>query len=112
MLSFGLNNSGQLGCGGSGKRVSPVPVEGRWCPHSTLEGGSPADCLCVVRRVFAGGNQTFASIHLPATDQTMVSYMYTCTVGLKFVSNVNDFMHLSLEYRYKSPSCTVHVSIM
>ena len=110
MLSFGLNNSGQLGCGGNGKRVSPMPVEGRWCPHSTLVGGSPANCLCVVRRVFAGGNQTFASTHLPATDQTMVSY--TCTVWLKFVSNVNDLMYLSLEYRYKSPSCTVHVPIM
>ncbi len=89
MLSFGLNNSGQLGCGGSGKKVSPVSVEGRWCPHSTLQGGSSADWGCVVRRVFAGGNQTFASIHIPATDQPVVSY--TCTVEFPF-------MYSSLEY--------------
>ncbi len=73
LLSFGLNKSGQLGCTTSKPLIETTPpfvVEGEWLPYSTLEEfahGSPVDKGNVVKRIFAGGNQSFAIIYPLAT---------------------------------------------
>ena len=79
LLSFGLNRSGQLGCATNKSLVQTAPpfvVEGDWLPHSSLEDfkhGSLVGRGNVVRRVFAGGNQSFATIYLPSKLKDNVS---------------------------------------
>uniref|UniRef100_A0A3B4Z5D6 HECT and RLD domain containing E3 ubiquitin protein ligase 4 n=1 Tax=Seriola lalandi dorsalis TaxID=1841481 RepID=A0A3B4Z5D6_SERLL len=59
MDSFGLGGNGQLGTRSTCNRKSPAPVKGPW-----VASNSPADTdseqSCCVKRIYAGGDQSFA----------------------------------------------------
>ena len=77
MLTFGLNKSGQLGCGTVSKLIThPSVVTGNWLPHESLNDmkqGSLVDRGSVVKEIFAGGNQSYAAIYVPSKIQESVS---------------------------------------
>ena len=75
IYSFGLGANGQLGTSMTTNQKLPAPVHGSWLSSNTLqeEGdlidfGTPVDLVplaehgFVVKRVFAGGDQSFASV--------------------------------------------------
>lgn len=75
LYSFGLGANGQLGTSTTTNQKIPAPVHGGWLSSTTLqeEGdlidfGTPVDLVplaehgFVVKRVFAGGDQSFASV--------------------------------------------------
>ena len=61
----GLGGSGQLGTGQLANQKSPCPVRGNWCPLSTGRQGVPVDKSFLVKRLFAGGDQSFATFTMP-----------------------------------------------
>ena len=61
----GLGGSGQLGTGQLANQKSPSPVRGNWCPLSTGRQGVPVDKSFLVKRLFAGGDQSFATFTMP-----------------------------------------------
>uniref|UniRef100_A0A665WB05 HECT and RLD domain containing E3 ubiquitin protein ligase 4 n=1 Tax=Echeneis naucrates TaxID=173247 RepID=A0A665WB05_ECHNA len=58
MDSFGLGGNGQLGTRSSCNRKSPAPVKGPWVASNTPGG---TDEQCCVKRIYAGGDQSFAN---------------------------------------------------
>ena len=75
VYSFGLGVTGQLGTSTTANQMTPLPVSGTWLPPTSVqeEGdlidfGTPvdpapgADQGFVVKRVFAGGDQSFMSM--------------------------------------------------
>ncbi|NWV58893.1 HERC4 ligase, partial [Malurus elegans] len=66
IYSFGLGGNGQLGTGTTSNRKSPFTVKGNWIPYSTqcpTTSGSE-ECYCV-KRIFSGGDQSFAHYFCP-----------------------------------------------
>ncbi|CAJ1067797.1 probable E3 ubiquitin-protein ligase HERC4 [Xyrichtys novacula] len=61
MDSFGLGGNGQLGTRSTCNRKSPAPVKGPWVStdsgETLINDSGP---LCCVRRIYAGGDQSFA----------------------------------------------------
>ncbi|XP_010165310.1 probable E3 ubiquitin-protein ligase HERC4, partial [Antrostomus carolinensis] len=70
IYSFGLGGNGQLGTGTTSNRKSPFTVKGNWLPYSTQcpITTDSEECYCV-KRIFSGGDQSFAHYFYP---QTMV----------------------------------------
>ncbi|XP_032805642.1 putative E3 ubiquitin-protein ligase HERC4 isoform X1 [Petromyzon marinus] len=66
IYSFGLGGNGQLGTGSTSNRKSPFTVQGAWVPHN---GPCPSNVekeeCCIVKRIFAGGDQSFAHYFPP-----------------------------------------------
>ena len=72
MYGFGAGSSGQLGTGSLQSHKLPVLVAGNWAPPSSLT--DPEDMEIdgvvnterhVVRRILAGGDQSFAVLAIP-----------------------------------------------
>ena len=61
----GLGGSGQLGTGYLENKKIPVPVLGHWCPLYTEAQGVPVDHSFLVKKTFAGGDQSFATFSMP-----------------------------------------------
>ncbi|MED6235935.1 putative E3 ubiquitin-protein ligase herc4, partial [Ataeniobius toweri] len=59
MDSFGLGGNGQLGTRSTCNRKSPAPVKGPWATSSTAE-EYDSEQSCFVKRIYAGGDQSFA----------------------------------------------------
>ncbi|XP_058241627.1 probable E3 ubiquitin-protein ligase HERC4 isoform X5 [Hemibagrus wyckioides] len=62
--SFGLGGNGQLGTRHTCNRISPAPVKGPWRVHNDptpIE--SESEKLYTVKRIYAGGDQSFAHFH-------------------------------------------------
>ena len=76
----GLGGSGQLGTGQLANQKSPSPVRGNWCPLSTGKQGVPVDKSFLVKRLFAGGDQSFATFTMPyvSTVCLYVHKVYSC----------------------------------
>lgn len=55
MYSFGLGGNGQLGLRTTSNRKSPATVKGPWTPND-----NDSEPCCVVRSIYAGGDQSFA----------------------------------------------------
>ena len=90
VYSFGRGDSGQLGTGGPSTHKIPVPVAGEWLPPSSLpELGDrreddevedmEVECVgvvtseqWVVRRIFAGGDQSFATLAVPTVVSNLI----------------------------------------
>lgn len=70
IISFGQGELGQLGTGVTHSCDNPVPVQGMWSSPERHIGSSrvPHSVGVVVKRVFAGGDHTFATILLPEDD--------------------------------------------
>jgi len=61
----GLGGSGQLGTGILTNEKTPRPVLGHWCPLYTESQGVPVDQSFLVKKIFAGGDQSFATFSMP-----------------------------------------------
>ena len=75
MFSFGQGTFGQLGRTVLGNTAIPVGVNGTWLPPDSLHDftlGTPVDRGDIIRRIFAGGDQSFAVVVLPG----IVRYAY------------------------------------
>ncbi|XP_077351382.1 putative E3 ubiquitin-protein ligase HERC4 isoform X2 [Festucalex cinctus] len=59
MDSFGLGGNGQLGTRSSCNRKSPGPVKGPWI-HSVDSDDCVINQNCCIKRIYAGGDQSFA----------------------------------------------------
>ncbi|KAM6265683.1 putative E3 ubiquitin-protein ligase HERC4 [Porphyrio hochstetteri] len=69
IYSFGLGGNGQLGTGTTSNRKSPFTVKGNWLPYNTqCPIITDSECYCV-KRIFSGGDQSFAHYFYP---QSMV----------------------------------------
>ncbi|NWH74844.1 HERC4 ligase, partial [Piaya cayana] len=66
IYSFGLGGNGQLGTGTTSNRKSPFTVKGNWLPYSSqcLVTADSEECYCV-KRIFSGGDQSFAHYFYP-----------------------------------------------
>ncbi|KAJ7415985.1 putative E3 ubiquitin-protein ligase HERC4 [Willisornis vidua] len=67
IYSFGLGGNGQLGTGTTSNRKSPFTVKGNWMPYSTqcpMATDNEECCYCV-KRIFSGGDQSFAHYFCP-----------------------------------------------
>uniref|UniRef100_A0A3P9K827 HECT and RLD domain containing E3 ubiquitin protein ligase 4 n=1 Tax=Oryzias latipes TaxID=8090 RepID=A0A3P9K827_ORYLA len=86
MDSFGLGGNGQLGTRSTCNRKSPAPVKGPWVSSSASsdsDAGEAADTgapsgpdmgeSCVVNRIYAGGDQSFAHYSSSSNEQMMES---------------------------------------
>ena len=62
VCTFGLGTVGQLGNGRAASSRVPSPVVFSQPPALTGEGSSVDQLTCVVKRIFAGGDQSFASV--------------------------------------------------
>uniref|UniRef100_A0A8C2GW79 HECT and RLD domain containing E3 ubiquitin protein ligase 4 n=1 Tax=Cyprinus carpio TaxID=7962 RepID=A0A8C2GW79_CYPCA len=73
--SFGLGGNGQLGTRSTCNRISPAPVKGCWRAHTDPV---PVDVggFCV-KRIYAGGDQSFAHYALPQDDSPPVDRRIT-----------------------------------
>uniref|UniRef100_A0A3Q1ID58 HECT domain-containing protein n=1 Tax=Anabas testudineus TaxID=64144 RepID=A0A3Q1ID58_ANATE len=67
MDSFGLGGNGQLGTRSTSNRKSPAPVKGPWVPYQ--EG-------CYVKRIYAGGDQSFAH-YCTANSHTVLFLLHS-----------------------------------
>lgn len=65
IYSCGLGGSGQLGTGRLHNHKTPMPVLGHWCPLYTKAQGVPVDHSFLVKKIFAGGDQSFATFSMP-----------------------------------------------
>ena len=65
IYSCGLGGSGQLGTGDVTNQKTPTPVLGNWCPLYTDAQGVPVDRSFLVKKIFAGGDQSFATFSMP-----------------------------------------------
>ncbi|XP_053476679.1 probable E3 ubiquitin-protein ligase HERC4 isoform X2 [Ictalurus furcatus] len=64
--SFGLGGNGQLGTRYTCNRISPAPVKGQWRAHNDPTPiDSDAEQFYCVKRIYAGGDQSFAHCHFP-----------------------------------------------
>ncbi|XP_036402620.1 probable E3 ubiquitin-protein ligase HERC4 isoform X1 [Megalops cyprinoides] len=64
--SFGLGGNGQLGTRSTCNRKSPAPVKGPWVLHNVpCHPDTDADQCCCVKRIYAGGDQSFAHYFIP-----------------------------------------------
>ncbi|XP_039591074.1 probable E3 ubiquitin-protein ligase HERC4 isoform X2 [Polypterus senegalus] len=61
IYAFGLGGNGQLGTGSTSNRKSPFTVKDNWLQHNSQCGPdiNIGNCCCV-KRIFAGGDQSFA----------------------------------------------------
>ncbi|KAM9365582.1 putative E3 ubiquitin-protein ligase HERC4 isoform 2-T2 [Pholidichthys leucotaenia] len=66
MDSFGLGGNGQLGTSSTWNRKSPTQVKGPWVPSNT-KAETDLEQSCCVKRIHAGGDQSFAH-YCSATD--------------------------------------------
>ncbi|XP_053926798.1 probable E3 ubiquitin-protein ligase HERC4 isoform X1 [Cuculus canorus] len=66
IYSFGLGGNGQLGTGTTSNRKSPFTVKGNWIPYSSQcpVTTDSEECYCV-KRIFSGGDQSFAHYFYP-----------------------------------------------
>uniref|UniRef100_A0A8C1RKT2 HECT and RLD domain containing E3 ubiquitin protein ligase 4 n=1 Tax=Cyprinus carpio TaxID=7962 RepID=A0A8C1RKT2_CYPCA len=72
--SFGLGGNGQLGTRSTCNRISPAPVKGCWrCLSNALY----AEQSFCVKRIYAGGDQSFAHYALPQDDSPPVDRRIT-----------------------------------
>ena len=65
VFSFGQGTSGQLGTGALKNSSVPIVASGNWLSPCVLDDcslGTPVDPGSVVKRIFAGGNCSFASV--------------------------------------------------
>ncbi|XP_064418774.1 probable E3 ubiquitin-protein ligase HERC4 isoform X2 [Latimeria chalumnae] len=66
IYSFGLGGNGQLGTGSTSNRKSPFTVKGSWVTYSGQhESSTDAVNCCCVKRIFSGGDQSFAHYFTP-----------------------------------------------
>lgn len=76
MDSFGLGGNGQLGTRSTCNRKSPAPVKGPWVPSN---GPHPTDAGteqgCCVKRIYAGGDQSFAHYYTQNNHQILNDVM-------------------------------------
>ena len=87
MFSFGQGTCGQLGRTVLGNTAIPVVVSGTWLPLDSLHDftlGTPVDRGDIIRRIFAGGEQSFAVVVLPG----IVRYAYVQCI---FVLRLNEY---------------------
>lgn len=80
VFSFGQGTSGQLGTGALKNSSVPIVSSGNWLPLNALDdcsSGTPVDPGNVVKRVFAGGNCSFASAATPAMVRNSGSEVYS-----------------------------------
>ena len=69
LITFGQGLMGQLGNGTTLSTEQSIPVMGRWSsPKRYLRAPRPSNSS-VVKRVFAGGNHSFATILLPDEEE-------------------------------------------
>ncbi|XP_047668032.1 probable E3 ubiquitin-protein ligase HERC4 isoform X3 [Tachysurus fulvidraco] len=62
--SFGLGGNGQLGTRHTSNRISPAPVKGQWRAYNEpTQIESETEKLYTVKRIYAGGDQSFAHFH-------------------------------------------------
>uniref|UniRef100_A0A669PWF8 HECT-type E3 ubiquitin transferase n=1 Tax=Phasianus colchicus TaxID=9054 RepID=A0A669PWF8_PHACC len=78
IYSFGLGGNGQLGTGTTSNRKSPFTVKGNWLPYST-QCLIPADSeqYYCVKRIFSGGDQSFAHYFYPQSLSVFFSPCYS-----------------------------------
>ncbi|CAB1343389.1 unnamed protein product, partial [Coregonus sp. 'balchen'] len=66
MDSFGLGGNGQLGTRSTSNRNSPAPVKGPWVAYNgPWPTNTDMEQGCCVKRIYAGGDQSFAHYHTP-----------------------------------------------
>ncbi|MGH0152370.1 UNVERIFIED_CONTAM: hypothetical protein FKN15_058286 [Acipenser sinensis] len=69
IYSFGLGGNGQLGTGSTCNRSSPFTVQGKWVAHnSQCPPNTNIEEYCCVKRIYAGGDQSFAHYYTPANS--------------------------------------------
>ncbi|XP_072293208.1 probable E3 ubiquitin-protein ligase HERC4 isoform X2 [Eucyclogobius newberryi] len=71
MYSFGLGGNGQLGLKATFNRKSPASVKGPWTINENMENSSESEECCLVKMIFAGGDQSFA--HYRTSNSTPVT---------------------------------------
>uniref|UniRef100_A0A8C2CBH6 HECT and RLD domain containing E3 ubiquitin protein ligase 4 n=1 Tax=Cyprinus carpio TaxID=7962 RepID=A0A8C2CBH6_CYPCA len=74
--SFGLGGNGQLGTRSTCNRISPAPVKGCWRAHTDPVPVEVGGFFCV-KRIYAGGDQSFAHYALPQDDSPPVDRRIT-----------------------------------
>uniref|UniRef100_A0A8C2CC59 HECT and RLD domain containing E3 ubiquitin protein ligase 4 n=1 Tax=Cyprinus carpio TaxID=7962 RepID=A0A8C2CC59_CYPCA len=76
--SFGLGGNGQLGTRSTCNRISPAPVKGCWRAHTDpVPVEVEAEQSFCVKRIYAGGDQSFAHYALPQDDSPPVDRRIT-----------------------------------
>uniref|UniRef100_A0A8C2BQY9 HECT and RLD domain containing E3 ubiquitin protein ligase 4 n=1 Tax=Cyprinus carpio TaxID=7962 RepID=A0A8C2BQY9_CYPCA len=76
--SFGLGGNGQLGTRSTCNRISPAPVKGCWRAHTDpVPVDVEAEQSFCVKRIYAGGDQSFAHYALPQDDSPPVDRRIT-----------------------------------
>ena len=85
----GLGGSGQLGTGFLTNHKIPTPVLGNWCPLYTPAQGVPVDHnLFLVKKIFAGGDQSFATFSMPYVS---IMFMFVSS----FIRTLHAYMHIT-----------------
>ncbi|XP_065152323.1 probable E3 ubiquitin-protein ligase HERC4 isoform X1 [Paramisgurnus dabryanus] len=80
--SFGLGGNGQLGTRSTCNRISPAPVKGCWRAHSDpVPMEVETEQSFCVKRIYAGGDQSFAHYTLPQDNEPPVDVRVTSTGG-------------------------------
>lgn len=112
IYSCGLGGSGQLGTGLLDNRLTPVPVLGHWCPLYTEAQGVPVDNNFLVKKIFAGGDQSFATFSMPYDPKLVADYREMCEedtplyFSLASIQEENkDTLLKKLEVVFSSASC-------
>ncbi|XP_016102498.1 probable E3 ubiquitin-protein ligase HERC4 [Sinocyclocheilus grahami] len=76
--SFGLGGNGQLGTRSTYNRISPAPVKGCWQAHTDpVPMDVEAEQSYCVKRIYAGGDQSFAHYALSQDDSPPVDLRTT-----------------------------------
>ncbi|XP_069509645.1 probable E3 ubiquitin-protein ligase HERC4 [Ambystoma mexicanum] len=76
IYSFGLGGNGQLGTGSTSNRKSPFTVKGNWIPYNDKYLDQKEDDRCCVKRIFAGGDQSFSHYFSPPNAMPPVDFRY------------------------------------
>uniref|UniRef100_A0A8C7CA82 HECT and RLD domain containing E3 ubiquitin protein ligase 4 n=1 Tax=Oncorhynchus kisutch TaxID=8019 RepID=A0A8C7CA82_ONCKI len=87
MDSFGLGGNGQLGTRSTSNRNSPAPVKGPWVAYNgPMPTIADMEQGCCVKRIYAGGDQSFAHCYTPQIVLNTV-FLLTCSeIDLVFSS--------------------------
>ncbi|XP_051945513.1 probable E3 ubiquitin-protein ligase HERC4 isoform X2 [Xyrauchen texanus] len=86
--SFGLGGNGQLGTRSTCNRMSPAPVKGSWQAHTDpVPMDIESEQRYCVKRIYAGGDQSFAHYALPQDDSPPVDVRVTRPAGQIYTLN-------------------------
>uniref|UniRef100_A0AAY5E8U3 HECT domain-containing protein n=1 Tax=Electrophorus electricus TaxID=8005 RepID=A0AAY5E8U3_ELEEL len=103
--SFGLGGNGQLGTRSTCNRKSPAPVKGQWRVYNdSTPIDTEAEPFYCVKRIYAGGDQSFAHCQCPQVFILLLLHLYLISTFFLIVI-LSNISYSEIDLVFSSASC-------